>query len=510
MTEHDVTEHDVDSRYPWIAMGVVLIGTFMVILDTTIVNVALPQIGIALGRSDGIEWVVTAYLLAVGVSQPATGWLADRFGRKQVFIVSLALFGIGSLLAALSPSLEVLVAFRVLQGLGGGALMPVGMAMIYELFPPDQRGTALGVWGVAAMAGPAFGPVIGGYLVTAVSWHWLFLVNVPIGVVGVIAAMRLLRDTGFRERRPFDATGLGLATVGLVLLLFAFSRANDWGWSSTRTVGMLGAAVVLLVLFVLRELRTEHPALEVRMFKVGTFSLTMVIIWAVIAVQFGGLVFLPLELETLRHFTALKVGTLLVPTAVAAAITFPIGGRITDRIGPRLPVTVGAALLAVSAWYIAQLDADLEPLGHRDPARRPGARHGARDDAEHGRRHERAAAALRGAGDRGPLAEPAGGGVLRGGAARDGRRDEDGRGVRRGSGRHRRPDRAGRLQHGVPDRCGHGRRRRRAGAVPPRPDEDPRGPGRARRRARGTAGRDDGLSRGARPAWALPRRAQEP
>ncbi|MGC2241185.1 MAG: MFS transporter, partial [Acidimicrobiia bacterium] len=164
-------------RYPWIAMGVVLIGTFMVILDTTIVNVALPQIGLALDRQAGIEWVVTAYLLAVGLAQPPTGWLADRFGRKRLFIVSLGFFVIGSLGAALSPNLGSLVGARVIQGLGGGALMPVGMAMIYELFPPHRRGTALGVWGVAAMAGPAFGPVIGGYLVTNVSWHWLFLIN---------------------------------------------------------------------------------------------------------------------------------------------------------------------------------------------------------------------------------------------------------------------------------------------------------------------------------------------
>ncbi len=347
-----------DDRYPWIAMGVVLIGTFMVILDTTIVNVALPQIGEALHRGDGIEWIVTAYLLAVGVAQPPTGWLADRYGRKRLFIVSLALFGLGSLLSGLSPTLELLVGARVLQGLGGGALMPVGMAMIYELFPPDRRGTALGIWGVAAMAGPAFGPVIGGYLATAVSWHWLFLINVPIGVIAIIAATRLLRDTGYRERRSFDGVGLGLATVGLVVLLFALARASDWGWISPLTLGLLVLGVLVLAAFTRWEQRVEHPAIDVRIFTVPIFSLTLVVIAAAIIVQYGILVFLPLSLETVRGLSALRVGIMLVPMAIGGAITFPIGGRLTDRIGPRLPVIVGLALLGTSAWILGHLSID--------------------------------------------------------------------------------------------------------------------------------------------------------
>jgi EmrB/QacA subfamily drug resistance transporter len=344
--------------YPWIAMGVVLLGTFMVILDTTIVNVALPQIGIALDSQSGIEWVVTAYLLAVGIAQPPTGWLADRFGRKRLFIVSLGLFALGSLFAALSPTLPVLVASRVVQGLGGGALAPVGMAMIYELFPPDRRGTALGIWGVAAMAAPAFGPVVGGYLVTNVSWHWLFLINVPIGIVAIIAAVRLLRDTGFRERRPFDGLGLGLITVGLLTWLYTFARAGDWGWGSTLTVGLLITGAVLLGAFVVWEGRTGHPLIDVGMFRVPIFSLTLIVIGGAVVVQFGILVFLPLLLETVRALSAFTVGTMLVPMAIAAAITFPLGGRLTDRIGPRVPVVMGAALLAVSAAILSRLDLD--------------------------------------------------------------------------------------------------------------------------------------------------------
>jgi EmrB/QacA subfamily drug resistance transporter len=345
-------------RYPWIAMGVVLMGTFMVILDTTIVNVALPQIGVALGAGSGIEWVITAYLLAVGIAQPPTGWLADRYGRKRLFIASLALFGLGSLFAAMSPNLELLVASRIIQGLGGGALAPVGMAMIYELFPADRRGTALGIWGVAAMAAPAFGPVVGGYLVTNVSWHWLFLINVPIGIIAMVAAVRLLRDTGYKEERPFDGVGLGLISVGLIALLLALSGASSWGWDSIETLGLLVTGGVFLVLFGLWVRGREHPLIDLSMFRVPIFTLTLGVIGATVIVQFGILVFLPLQLETVRQFTALKVGTMLVPMAVAGAITFPLGGRITDRIGARIPVVLGSALLLVAALIFSRLDVD--------------------------------------------------------------------------------------------------------------------------------------------------------
>lgn len=342
-------------RYPWVAMGVVLIGTFMVILDSTIVNVALPQIGIDLRQSANIEWVVTAYLLAVGVSQPATGWLADRWGRKTIFTASLGSFATGSLLAALAPNLPVLVAFRVLQGLGGGAMMPIGMAMIYELFPPDRRGTALGIWGIASMAAPAVGPVLGGYLVTAAGWRWLFLINVPIGYVGVVLAAKLLRQTGYREIRPFDTFGFGLSATALLALLLAFSEASDWGWGAPPTLALIALGVILLAVFIHHALHTEHPLVELRMFRIPTFSITIAIVWLLTMMQFGRLVFIPLELETLRGMSALKVGLILTPSAIGAGLTMPLGGRLADKIGSRTPVVVGTAIVGVAAWLLGHL-----------------------------------------------------------------------------------------------------------------------------------------------------------
>lgn len=344
--------------YPWIAMGVFLIGSYMVILDVTIVNVALPQIAIDLGSESGIEWVITAYLIAIGIAQPATAWAADHFGRKPVFTISLFLFALGSFLSALSPDLNYLIAFRILQGAGGGAMMPVGLAMIYELFPPERRGTALGIWALSAMAAPAVGPTLGGYIVTAADWRWLFFVNVPIGVVGFIAAVILLRDFGFRERRPFDLLGFALAGGGLVSLLLGFSESNEWGWGSPQVVGLLVIGTALLVTFVFHALRIQHPLIDVRMFGVPTFSLTIVLIWVISLMLYSRLVFIPLQLETLRDMSAFKVGLILTPSAIAAMIASPLAGRLTDKIGPRYPIIVGMISGAVGAWFLGHLALD--------------------------------------------------------------------------------------------------------------------------------------------------------
>ncbi|HEX7095473.1 MAG TPA: DHA2 family efflux MFS transporter permease subunit [Acidimicrobiales bacterium] len=339
----------VTERYRWVSLGVVLVSTLMVVLDTTIVNVALPEIRDSLRAGDGVEWIVTAYLLAVAVSQPATGWLADRLGRKRVFVGSLVCFTLASLLCALAPSLGLLVVFRVLQGLGGGAMMPVGMAIVFEVFPPERRGQAMGVWGVAAMAGPTIGPTLGGYLVTSVSWHWLFLINVPMGLLAVTLATRYLRDLGHRDDRSLDVLGLVLGASGLALLLLGVSQSPQWGWASPSTVVSISAGVALLAAFVTCELRVDEPIVELRMFGVRAFSISMAVILFTAGAQYTRLVFIPLELQDVRGYTALRVGVLLIPSALATAAAMPLGGRMMDRIGPRLPILSGCTMMAIAA-----------------------------------------------------------------------------------------------------------------------------------------------------------------
>ena len=342
-------------RNPWVGMAVILMGTLMVVLDTTIVNVALPQIGEALQAGDGIEWVVSAYLLAVAVSLPVTGWISERFGHKKVYLTALSTFTLASLGCALAPSLGALVGFRVLQGLGGGALMPVGMAIVLSIFPRERHGRAIGLWGIVAMAAPAIGPTLGGYLVTSVSWHWLFLVNVPVGVVALVVGITLLPNIPRVEARPFDLAGFLMGSFGLALAVLGLSEANSWGWSSPATLVCIGAGVGLLGSFVRHELRTDHPMLEMRMFRNRIFWMATTITFLVTAAQYTRLVFIPLQLVGLRGYTALDVGIMLAPAGVATAIGMNVGGRLADRIGPRRPIVIGTSLMAVGLLALANI-----------------------------------------------------------------------------------------------------------------------------------------------------------
>jgi DHA2 family multidrug resistance protein len=339
-----------------IGMGVVLVGTVMVTLDTTIVNVALPQIRADLGGGSSIEWVLTAYLLAIAISQPATGWAADRFGRRRVYLASLAAFTGASLVAALSVNLPMLVALRVVQGFGGGALMPVGMAIVYELYPIDRRARAMALWGVASMASPAIGPTLGGFLVTRVSWHWLFLLNVPVGCAGLVFGLRQLRDFGFRDDRRLDVPGLLTGGVGLALALLGISEATRWGWASAPTLGCLAVGCGLLVVFVTHELRTPAPLIDLRMFRERAFSLSMLITTFIVGAQYTRLVFMPLSLEDLRGFSALRTGAVLTPAALGTALTMSLSGRMVDRYGPRVPAIAGTTTMATGVFLLGHLE----------------------------------------------------------------------------------------------------------------------------------------------------------
>ena len=349
--------HDgLTERYRWIALGIIVTGTFMVVLDSTIVAVALDAIGNNLHATNGIDWIITAYLLTVGVIQSPTGWLADRVGRKPVFVSSMLLFALGSLCSALAPTLPILIACRVLQGIGGGAMFPVGTAMTYELFPADRRGTALGIQGIALMAAPAIGPVLGGWLVTALSWRWMFLINIPIGIIGATLAIRLLKNTGFREPRPFDWLGTTLIGSGVFGLLLAFSEGATWGWESAKTLGVGAIGLVLLALFAFWTLgKARHPVVDLRMFRITIYSMTIGVTCLITLAQYARVVFIPLELESLRGLTALHTGALLVPGAIGASMAMPIGGRLADKIGAKVPVMFGLIPVAITNLYLSQI-----------------------------------------------------------------------------------------------------------------------------------------------------------
>ncbi len=336
-------------------MGVVLVGAFMVVLDTTVVNLGLPSMQEEFATVEGIEWVVTAYLAAVGVAQMGSGWVADRFGRKRAFTGALAIFTAASVACAAAPTLPALVAARIVQGLGGGLLMPVAMAMIYELFEPEERGRALSYFGIAVMAAPAIGPVLGGSLVSSLSWRWLFLINVPIGLVGIPVALRLLRDAGGATAGALDRRGLALSAVGLSALLAGFDLGGRDGWLDPLTLALLGAGAVALAVFVRHALTTPEPLVDLRILAHPVFAVGMVTVGLVSVAQYARLVYVPLELGTARGVAAFHIGLVMLPSAVGVAAAMPVGGRLVDRVGARLPVTAGVLVLLGSFWALAGL-----------------------------------------------------------------------------------------------------------------------------------------------------------
>lgn len=348
------------ARSPWVAVGVILAGSYAAVLNVTVVGVALPAIGDELGGRGAlaVDWVITSFLVGVVLVLPVTGWISDRAGRKAVYLASLAFFGAGALACAVAPTMALVVAGRFVQGVGGGALMPVGMAVVYDLFPPHRRGLALGIWGVAIMAAPAAGPPLGGWLVTAGSWRWIFGVFVVIAAVAVVLSVRWLPDVGHRESRRLDLGGWALAGAGVLAVVVGFRQIAAWGPTSPATLASAAVGVAAFTALVRRSLRRSQPIIDFRMFAVPTYAAAMVVTALLSLGQFAQLTFLPVELQVVRGLDAQQVGLLLAPAAAGSALMMPISGWLVDRIGARIPVVAGLCLIALSMWNLAHLRPD--------------------------------------------------------------------------------------------------------------------------------------------------------
>ena len=367
--------------YKWQAAIVVALALFMAILDNTIVNVALPQMAKAFGTDlQSIEWVATAYFLAQAAVIPVAGYVSDRIGMKTVFLFCLLLFTLGSGLCAIAPTKELLIGFRVLQGVGGGALFPLAFAIVFRAFPPAERGPAGAVVGVPVLLAPAFGPTIGGYLTTTFDWSAIFTVNVPIGIVALILGFVVLRgraadhaasDTQPRAGQRFDVVGLLLSMLGFTALVYGITQAGTHGWNDTAfdhftlfgaTLDMsvtryLALGGGLLAIFVVNELLVSDPVLDMRLFGNYTFTMSNVLLWAISAFLFGSLILIPFFFEGVRNYSPLSTGEILISQGLAAAVATVFAGRLYNRIGPRLMATVGFVLLTVGTIGLTQFDA---------------------------------------------------------------------------------------------------------------------------------------------------------
>jgi EmrB/QacA subfamily drug resistance transporter len=347
----------ISTRALFVQLVAIVIGTFMVILDNTVVNVALPTLGHVFGTDLSLlQWVISAYLLAQAAVIPLSGWLSDRFGARRVYLLSIVLFTVGSALCGLAPNAQLLVAARVFQGLGGGMLMPIGMAVLYRLTPPDRIGRVFGLFGLPLMVAPALGPVLAGYLLEYANWRLIFLINAPIGLAALLIGRRVLPAIkAGRAAGSLDTLGMILGPLGFAALSFGISGTITTGWTSLPTLGGITVGVLSLVGFVWRELSIDDPILDLRVFRLRQFTFAIVIQWIGIAAMFGTLFMVPLFLQQVRGLNALQTGLFLVPQAAASAIMMQVGGRTFDRVGVRWPVLGGTAMIALGMGLLSRL-----------------------------------------------------------------------------------------------------------------------------------------------------------
>ena len=360
MRTRDSAFHPRHISYKWFLLANIMLGTFMAVLDATIVNVGLPKIMASFGVGlDKIEWVVTAYMLAMAVMLPTSGWLADKFGYKRMYFLGLLLFTAGSMMCGMSQNENMLIISRIIQGLGAGSIQPLGMAIITREFPPEQRGVALGFWGISAAASVSFGPLIGGFLIDNFSWPLIFDVNVPFGIIAMIFTIIIQGEYKNKRIRKFDYAGFISVTLFLPLTLYALSEGssstNSAGWHAPHILACAAIAVISLVVFLTAELTVKEPLLDLRLLMNYNFGISSIIMIVFSIGMFGSTFLLPVYLQTSLGYTALQAGSVFLPVGIIQGIAGPISGRLSDKINPKIPIVLGVVILALSFYLNSML-----------------------------------------------------------------------------------------------------------------------------------------------------------
>jgi len=341
----------------WWTLGAVAVGLFMIMLDNTVVNVALPSIQRDLdAKLPELEWIVAGYALTFAALLLTGGKLADLLGRRLIFVIGLGVFAGSSLACALAPSAEFLVGGRVIQGAGAALMNPASLSIISAAFPPRQRGTAIGIWvGISATA-LAVGPLVGGVLTEHAGWSSIFFVNVPIGVLAIVASLLLIDETKdtSREQRV-DLPGLLTSGLGLFALTFGLIEANSYGWSSGRIVGAFVVAAVALTAFVVLELRQRLPMLDLSLFRSGTFTGVNTVLLLVALAMFGVFFFISLYMQNILGYSAVQAGAAFLPLTLLVVFIAPIAGKVSDRVGSRWLLGIGMLVVACQLVYLSRL-----------------------------------------------------------------------------------------------------------------------------------------------------------
>jgi len=347
----------------WLITITVMLGTLLSALDTSIVNVAIPYMRGNLGASvEEITWVATGYILSTVIVMPIVGMLSARFGRKRFYLYSVIVFTSASMLCGMAWDLTSMVIFRVLQGLGGGALIPVSQAILRETFPPEEQGMAMGIYGFGVVLGPAFGPTLGGWLTDHYSWPWIFYINLPVGIINIGMVTQFIHDPEYlaREKGKIDFSGLAFMAVGLGALQLVLEKGEQKNWFESSMIKYLAlTSLVGLLLFVWRELTADRPAVNLRLLKDSNFS-TSVALGGLLGIGlYGSLFLLPLFMQQLLGYPAYTAGLTLMPRSIAMALTMPIVGRFYNKVGPRALLVSGLIISAFSFYNFSVLSLDV-------------------------------------------------------------------------------------------------------------------------------------------------------
>ncbi len=338
---------------------ILVIGAFMAILDSSIVNVALPRFMTLFGSSaDEIQWILTGYMLTSGVVVPITGYLGDRFGNKRMYIWSVAAFTVGSLLCGLAWSTYSLTVFRVIQAIGGGMIIPVSMAIIYRIIPRAKIGLALGIWGIAAIMAPAIGPTLGGYLVDHFSWHWIFTINIPIGIAAIMLSISYLEETPVQKNLRADLPGILLSSASCFALLLALSEGQDKGWTSQYIVTLLLLSGFTLCLFITWELQAPNPLIDIRLLKNPVLSASLLSTCIATIGLFSAVFLIPIYAQNLLGYTPMETGLMMMPMALVTGFMMPISGKLFDKFGAFWLGIIGMSIVVVVTYYLHTLSLD--------------------------------------------------------------------------------------------------------------------------------------------------------
>jgi EmrB/QacA subfamily drug resistance transporter len=344
-------------KNPWLVLGSLILGFFMALLDITIVNIAIPNIQASLQTDlPTVSWVLNAYNLVFAVLLVTMGRLADQFGRKRLFMIGMVLFSAGSFLCAIAPTIEWLIAFRAFQAVGAAALNPVSLAIITAVFPTDRRGAAIGLWGALGALAAAAGPVLGGFLLENYDWRWIFLINLPFCALGLLLTARNVpesRDPAGAHR--FDLPGLGLLTVGMFCLTLAIIQGDEWGWTSAPILGLFLAAAAALGLFAVVETRQAQPILDLRLFRLRSFTAANTTMFLLSMAVQGALLILVIYFITIQRYDPLDAAYAIIPIALAAFVVAAGMSMASRRISPRAPALTGMALTGVGLGLLGTL-----------------------------------------------------------------------------------------------------------------------------------------------------------